>query len=234
MRRAALVVALAALVALAGCGGSNTTSPSPTGTDGPDAAPYPPGVSESGLNNSELLSAHQSTLRNESFELVINNTVNGQPTVVTQRVDDGWSRLLVEIDRPDGLRQEFYADGTLTLREDGNVTTSEQRFPGALRITASFDLRAPLRAATFTPEGTVERDGETLVELTASLDDLNPDAVGGNVTEFEGRVLVGPEGAIRLLDVRFAGTVDGESFTQDYRFTVSGIGETSVDRPDWA
>lgn len=233
MRHAVAVVALAALVALAGCGGSNGTTPSPT-TDGPDGAPYPPGVSDSGLNNSALLSAHQSTLRNESFELVINNTVNAQPTVVSQRVDDGWSRLLVEIDRPDGLRQEFYADGTLTLREAGNVTTSEQPFPGALRITAAFDLQAPLRAATFTPNGTVERDGETLVELTATLEDLNPDAVGGNVTAFDGRVLVGPDGAIRLLDVRFAGSVEGESFTQDYRFTVSGLGETTVERPDWA
>lgn len=157
--RGSAVLAVALLVALAGCnaapGGDGTTTAATTseatrdGTatgTGPGDADPPPGVSASGVTDpDELVDAHDGVLRNTSYTVESNVTVRGEGALLartnaTVRVAAGghpaFQRYRVGGERPEsvglyGYDVETWHDGNATwYATDGPNGTDYRRVPG--------------------------------------------------------------------------------------------------------
>jgi len=262
MRRTLATLALVCAVALAGCGGGGTATPTPTeagpstptdrGT--PTASPtpsaaalgLPPGVTEDGVTDVDaLVAAHAAALEGRSATVAVDVllTVNGtgQNVSFVGEVTPGDDRGLLRVTTADG-RATYYTEGDTTYRrpeQDGqtryDTTDDVSAVPEQPRFGADARVGDALRAANWTVDGVVYRDGEPLVRLAAT-DVETPDGVdtaNGTTVASDGYALVTPDGVVRHVEVRT--TVRGADGTVEYGVAVdvSAVGATSTDRPDW-
>lgn len=257
-RRALVAIAVALLVVLAGCGGTaeptadtstgtaETTGASPTQTVGLDDVALPAGVSESGVTDADALtSAHADALSGTSvtvsmdFRLEVNGT--GQNVSfrgeVTPDTDTGWMQVTLQ----DGVGT-YYTDGGTTYRkveQNGETTfgTTEQvsALPVEPRFGADARIGDALRAANWTATGVVERNGTRLIRLEAS-DVSLPDSVDvANATDVDssGVLLVDADGVVHHVSVRTHVTSDEKTVVYEIEVTLSDVGSTTIQRPDW-
>ncbi|WP_353634061.1 hypothetical protein ABSL23_13165 [Halobacterium sp. NMX12-1] len=176
---------------------------------------YPPGVAENGTlaNVSALLDAHFAATANASVVFTYgmtgpNQTVSrtyghgadGRPFYSSRDENTSDGGRVVEETYWNGSRgySRVYASTRPELgtvhRGFQNVTYLLETYkPGGEAFGRRTDLGTPLHLGNYSVNGTVERGDRTLVELTA--DDASGDAAD-SMTDFDGRVLVTPDGVV--------------------------------------
>ncbi|MCG1003530.1 MULTISPECIES: hypothetical protein [Halobacterium] len=220
-RRAALAACVALLLVTAGCsGGTNTPSPT-TGTWSPNVSvdQYPPGVADNGTlaNSTVLADAHFAATANESVRLTTEANRSNYTSVKTYAHGDGPTPFYATIDRTENgnrIVSESYQTGeygfvrhkvenrnTTLYRVTQNTTTPGT--DGWLTDGDPFDVEYRLATqfvlGNYTVNGTVERGGRTLVELTA--DEPAPDA--DIAPTYNGTALVTPEGVVHRVEASY-------------------------------
>jgi hypothetical protein len=253
MKRIALLAVLCLSVSISGC-----SMVAPDGESEPE--PVAPGLSETGIEDSDALTdAHGDFLENTSFTVITTETVaheNG--TVLEERrsrtaVESGFSAYEAERyastgneSRPDVA---LYFDGetgwSARQTDDGRVVESfsaeSPLSEYVTRSTQTDSLRPVLDSFTTTVSGGTELNGKTLYYVQS--------------TDFHNRYgYLGPRQHVSKLQyAEFSGSVDSEGFVHEYRLIQRGpgneigetltverrvrytdVGETTVERPEWA
>jgi len=258
IRRAALAACVALLLVTAGCTGGANPANSGTATSVTTSAPtttsawsnasvdqYPPGVADDGMlvNATALLDAH--------FAATADQSVN----YTTEWSDPDRSYVRTYARGPN--RTPYYSTDTDTSFEEPVTrqlyATAEQtyfRMSAATRTLTRVRQHVPptkelwgpetvvgpretlshfLNRGNYSVNGSVERGGETLVRLDAR---EGTSLVGESLAEYEGRLLVTPEGVVEEVDESF-GT--GANDTADGRSEGSVTVDTSSEwaEPSW-
>lgn len=251
MSRTALpLLAVAGLVALAGCGavlpGGDA---SPNGPDA-DLEPADPPYATP-LEDSDLLADHEAALRDAGNATVVRNSSvsedgpGGFAALTTARVSLADGRVSL-VERPSPVLQTYrYANGTVFRRTANEDSYSYARVENDTDgRTAAEWARAPLERflplATFTHRGVTERDGER-VHVYRATDAENVDvsrltsgsSMDADVTAVNATLRVRETGAVSFL--QFAYTVEEGGETRDVETTVtySDVGETDASPPVW-
>lgn len=250
-RVAVLVVGFA--VVLAGCqalpvddtgDGGTTPTVDPEGTSTPAEVTMPPGLDESGVTDADaLLSAHAAALEDETvtvsidFRLVVDGAAD-RAALEGKTVPDG-DRGWMSVDLREGTG-EYYTEGGTTYEKatvDGSTryTTTDDvsAIPDEPRFGADDRIRDALRAGNWTATGTVDRDGTTLIRFEAVEVEVpvvdDPDAT----VSAHGELLVDENGVVHHVEVSTEIEADGETVEYGIEVTVSEIGTTAVEEPDW-
>ncbi|WP_232688753.1 hypothetical protein [Halobacterium zhouii] len=234
--------------------GATTTTSAPatttsTGTWSPNASveQYPPGVAANGTltNRTTLLNAHFDATANESVVHTIESkTANehvvrrfahaagGMPTYRTvNRTTDG-KQFVTESYL---TRSNCYSRAAVPNRTVYTVTQNSTSYGNYCRPNGPFvgprlHLDSALMAGNYSVNGTVERNGRTLVQLTA--DEPSKKAKELSTTSYEGTALVTPEGVIYSVDMSMVQEIDDSKESYEESMTL----DTSVDwsgPPPW-
>lgn len=233
-RRLVLVVGVSLLVVFAGCnaGPPSTSTATTTDAGGPsDTGPttvlpaqLPPGVAANGTltNVSALVDAHYAAMADEPMTLTVQGTnPNGSSVVRYAHGANGTPTSVVDDRTTDGRRvvTAFYRDGwhaftravapdRRTRRVAQNTTVGGAPVPtdgGQVRGT----LWLTLVTGTYHVDGTVDRDGRTLVRLTAT--EVSPKGRSLGTTAYEGTALVTSDGVVYDVTTAFDQHVDGKT-----------------------
>jgi len=177
---------------------------------------YPPGVADNGTlaNASVLVDAHFAATASESVVLTLEAGTGPNRTVKTYAHGDSPTPFAATIDGTvDGTR---FARGSYQTAEHGFVR-HEFRNRTLYRVTQNtttpgtdgwltrgifgveYELTGVFYAGNYTVNGTVERGGRTLVELTADEPARNMDTVAA----YDGTALVTPKGAIHSVEASY-------------------------------
>lgn len=227
-------LAVCVLVVLAGCTGAL----GPLGGD--DGPSPPPGVSGADVNASVLLDAHVASLDNESFTATLPDGPAGHGGEVTARVSANDTARVARESSLGGTANVFVADGAShwvadesgtdyvvsnwSARHDRSLRTWYAAPPALQRALGATDERV---APDLSRNGTVERDGRTLWRL--DVDASNQTRAAG-LSNVRGHVLATPDG--RIVDAAYRYDRGGTAVSLTYE--LSAVGETAVERPDWA
>jgi len=260
MGRKLVVLVLAGALLLAGCvGGSGDASESPDATE--TATPTPPeatagehpAVTESTVDVSTFVRGHLTVLSGlKSFTVLDNRTVtyveNGSVVVravQVNKVDMANQRQRVEqrqlapdVDIPDELILFRNATASCQLRSgeyecgDGGVST--QRLIASTIETTSLET---FGAPEFSPDGIVDRDGQSLYRYSASAFRTSMDSTtreelfGADPSLVEATLLVHPSG--RIVEYSLTYRTGGEAPQElDLAYTTTAVNVTSVEPPD--
>jgi hypothetical protein len=253
VRRVVLTVAVAALVATAGCSGLG-------GSDNGDVG-Y--GVSGGDLDGGNLVSATDDAIGEAgSYTIEQQSTATGTQqgteftanSTTTTRVDLSAGQGLRESQRSQttgGVKQAVsstvYTDGETSYRQqeaNGNVTYDTQTgsasgFGGIqpVNVTAfGQDYSQIVDAIAWEQDGTESVDGTTGT-VYAATGVANESAFGANegatVENVDASLLVDSDGVIRELSIAYTIESDGASTTVDVTVAITEIGSTSVSEPGW-
>jgi hypothetical protein len=253
LRKAALPVLLAVLLALAGCTSLNQlTSPNE-----PTEEELPPGVSQSGVENtSALVAAHTAALNESGYAYRVdlrgsagtgagNETSTAYETNLTQtaRAEAGGRPASVSaetrVSSAMGNQSQgatYWWNDTTTLARlstsEGTQYVSLDRIPGDGQLYAPDEqyLRQVVGASNFSVTGVDRSGSETLVTLTAT----EPNATLEGVTSYNATLVVDPSG--RVHSATQHAVVESQQGTQtvdlDYELTETSV--ETVERPAWA
>ncbi len=278
MRRLLLVLAVALMIAVAGCSGDSSDTPTPTtegdpgtdtpgdmtdtpgdgtdtpgdgtdtpgdGTDTPGDGP-PPGVNDNGtVNTSAIGVAHYSVLQNSSFQVDVSEEGGEDPVTFTLRNGTGAIRIDIDESGGDGVSQFYISENVITNFNNTETPPKTYSYGStSAQFTATFTYAIllgvypgqQLNVGIFETDGTVTQDGEELTRL--SVTGVNDTAVeeGGffsgdaTLTDMSGEILVRSDGLVREMSLRQ--TFDSGQ-TKNLSFTLSNLGSTSADEPDW-
>lgn len=239
---------------LAGCtggdsgAGTETTAGgdtgSTTGTQSLDG--YPPGTSESGIEEPTILyEATRTALRNNDYRLTTQLAVGGGSTV-SQEVA---SSLRAERSRHTFTAASeqnviYTADGTRYVKSTtaGETSYSERSVERAFReqhrsrdVVRMLDgaemLGGIIRNGRYEPTETVSQVGRAAWQF--DLRSPNPENVDGDVAESTGMVVVGADGVILKgeLALNFEAGTSPDSLYNS--FTIGALGAVDVERPTW-
>lgn len=246
-------LALAALLALAGCGAPAAPGPASTATPAPvpeeTPAPFPPGVDERGVYDpGRLVDAHAAVLANASYTVRV-TSVHSRPGGELRsryarviRLSAGEERVhyvLNKTDRRNGTTDvrhiERYNDGDrlFVAVSEGNETT--------------YRVREVARSRSFLAASTGDRQGfgRLLGRLRPALTDIRTE---NGTTRY--RLASGPTDVRPLRNVTFDALVDRRGVVREYNITYTvrrdgapvrvrvdvaftDVGSTTVRRPDW-
>ncbi len=256
--RAALAVAC--LVALAGCslpfGGSPTPTVTPTATPTPvtpEPEPYPPGLSEDGVENgTTLFRTHVDAVTATGYTAVaaVNTTVRrngfliGVETRAELAVEPNASRYLDQrriVGGPVERREAYWSNGSVEIvrRLEGGETEYERGDPRSPRRVAGRRLLLPyLTGGEFVVESSNESAGTRTVTLLAtSMSD--PEAVrralpkaAESIESFRARLVVAGE-RIRSLEADVEFGIEGTNRTHHVEYELVDTGDVTVEQPDW-
>ena len=244
------LLAVAGLVALAGCGavlpGGDASPSGPDADLEPAESPY-----STPLEDSVLLDDHEAALRDaETFTVVRNTTVTesgpgGFESLTTARVSLAGGRVYL-VERPAPVLQTYrYANGTVFQRvanEDAySGSRTENESDGR---TASEWARAPIERflplASFTHRGVTERGGERVHVYRAtdvenvSVSRLTPGSSADvEVTAVNATVRVRESGVVSRLVFAYDTEAAGETRHLRTVVTVTDLGETDASAPVW-
>ncbi|WP_254822303.1 DUF7537 family lipoprotein [Haloglomus halophilum] len=255
MHRRRLVVALLALLLLAGCNalsapssGTETLTPAAVPEGVPTAAPgVPAAEGVTALDADRLLAADERRREATSYRLMRAVEIRGRNW--TTRIDrdrrvaaDGTIYERVETEGSPGLtpavaRSELWKDGsTVFVRTYDQDGTRIERGPFP-SVPGHFRRWVLLREQLVTGgEYRVERTAEGVVLRTAE-----PPPVGeavipislGEPRNVTAQLAVEESGLIRSLRLRYDTTFQGETVRVEITHRLTAVGNTTVDRPDW-
>lgn len=252
--RAALAVAC--LVALAGCSLPSGGSPSPTATPTPatpEPEPYPPGLSEDGVENgTTLFRAHVDATTATGYTAVaaVNTTVhrNGFLIEVQTRAEltvepnaSGYLDQRRVVGGPVERREAYWSNGSVEIvrRQAGGETEYERGDPRSPRQIAGRRLLLPyLTGGEFEVESANESNGTRRITLLAtSMSD--PEAVrpalpeaAESIESFRARLVVDGE-RIRSLEADVEFGIEETNRTHHVEYELLETGDVAVDQPDW-
>ena len=201
---------------------TTTSSTTTTGTWSPNASveQYPPGVAENGslTNASRLVDAHFNATANKPVELTYQGVLEEKRFVKTYT--RGTSEMphystsnetdLTDTIVPAGyVAASYHTDSHSYVKKGGNETEdsvyvrqNNRLAPDRWLLNASNTTRRTLSfhfsSGNYTVNGTVERDGQTFIQLTA-----NTSTPPNELQRYEGTVLVTPAGVIYNLDASY-------------------------------
>lgn len=258
-----LVVALAALVLLAGCAalvgddgdvgdGADAGAADVDVQVDVDSFDYPAGYDAGGVDDGDrALETYESALLEagtfEGAYRYVANTEDGETAVTVEYAvdfDEEAALQHVAIESPDGngTTDAYYADGRLYQRSSfgdvqSDVAVEDEPFPDE-GLTAAEAITPLLTNATGYDVTVDELDGEPVAVFET--DDLaGGEALLGveaaeNVTNFEARFVVDEQGVVRESTYTVTYDYDGEERIAELSFEVSALGGPTVERPDWA
>ncbi|MFC3476751.1 hypothetical protein [Halobacterium litoreum] len=223
-----------------------TTTP-PTETWSPNASveQYPPGVADNGtlVNASALVDAHFEATANRASAFTVewdSQSENGVRRYV--RSADGTPYYSVFNRTSDGVRttEQFYATGShgysrVTVDDETVYRVYQNNTRGVSAWTQDStagprdSLSRQLASGNYSVNGTVERGGQTFVQLSA--DEVSQDR-SGFYAAYEGTVLVTPEGVVHEVDASHTTESDGETVQTEASITVDTDVEWSGP-PSW-
>lgn len=222
------------------------STPTPTATSEPfGGASPPPGVDDGGVTDPDaLMDAHAAGLDGVSttVEIRFYLSVNGsnQSRVLRAKVLPGEDRGWMRAEFDGGVGTYYTADGTTYYREvvDGQATygTTDQvsAVPERERFGADERARTAIESADWAPAGTVERNGRTLFEFRATaVEPPNVDTENGTTVTSRGRLLVDGDGVVHHVSVETTVETDGGTVRYGSTVSLSDVGATTVERPDW-
>jgi hypothetical protein len=253
------VALLAVLVALAGCGGGQTDTPTPTRPgddvftdrptpDGPNLG-FPDDVPESGYNETAMFLDHLETLQGQSYRLAWVRSDGETERDLATVSPNGLPRLTTAI-RPTGRSVSYVASGEaygvenvsgdvrFTRSAANNGTLIPSFAPGGAGLPeVTRALASHVVTTEFRANGTRTINGTSYTVLSANGTDAFVAAYGNrvlphdreNATAFEGTVLVHPDGYVRS----FEGHYEWPDRTLDVEITTSAVGTATVEKPDW-
>jgi hypothetical protein len=197
-----------------------------------------PGVQSDGIADpARLLAAHDEALSNRSYTVRLSSRrETNQSTTVTYgravRVgEDGHFHYVLTTETPGGEYRIERWRGAETaaeaVTEKGNTTYRRLEDPAIPNLLTGGDLWRLFVALPADVEAIGDRDGTAVHRVTGGPGELPPLS---NVTY---AVEVTERGLIRAYEVRYdlAGRTPGTTVT--VTATVSGVGETTVERPPW-
>lgn len=256
-------IVLACLLVLAGCtlpfGGDQTPTPEPTQTASPTPTPepedpYPPGVSETVLDNStQLLNAHVETITETGYEATaqVNTTVERASFLIEA---ESFARTTVAANAsayyeqrqtlggPVERTESRWSNGSVEFvrtQENGDVgyEREETRHRGVL---AGRPVLEPyLNGSNFTVDTVNETSDPATVTLVADeVDDEEalreglPDETQ-EVRWLNATMVVDEAGRILSMEVSVGIVIGGEDRIHQVTYSIESIGGVDVDRPDW-
>lgn len=244
MRRTVAVLAVVALVALAGCsalpvGGDDASNDAESNDEAPtlESVAYPDGYDQSGVTDTQaaLDSHNASTADAAGFHLSASmratvDTSDGEETrtlSLERTVDNAAGTEYSRLELSQGSSETYRtADGQVYVRiDDGSNVAYDTSRPEAASTVSVANFRGVFDSAAFTADS-VRTEGETTL-ITYTADELRDgdDAVENVSAE----LVVDTEGRIHSLSISYDVTngadIDAE-FVFDYR-------DTTVEQPDW-
>jgi hypothetical protein len=252
------LVGLSLLIVLAGCSGaggpqSPSTSSKSTPQNGmnqPEATfgnvQFPSGAAATSINETQVLSGHQSVLTNRDYRLGINLThaVSGQVANTTTIIASNKSRhrLYLQSYLPGRSLQEYYtANRSLsrtivgdnisrTVNETGSLEAVQKRQaqPGDLLTTL-------LATSNFTAVNTTTIDGyDAVIYNVTDVSASNSSRLPPTIEQFNGSMTIDERGVIWEAALLTVGTRDGtvEAMFQEYQ--IISYGSVHVGKPEWA
>lgn len=257
--RATLTVVLAAFVLLSGCsgligGGNGAPSGTPTDElpDDPEEFDYASGFGADGVTDGETaLETYNDAVQAQGsytgeYGYVV-RTPNGTTDVdVEYRVDfeseQAYQKAVVESPEVNATLDTYYENDTRYSwakyqGERGNVGVENETFPPE-QLTASEAIQPLLLNAT-DYEATVERQNGQQVVVYETNEIGNANGVLGvndpdSISNFEATFVVDSEGLIHSASYQLEFVTGGEERSATMEFELTELGETTVERPDWA
>ena len=240
--RSTLAVSLVVVtVLLAGCSGLVGDE----GPGSPEEFEYADGYSADGITDGEAASESYSQGLQEqgSYTVEYNQRIQEVQADVVYRVDVENQKAYHSVDVPSedyGVESYYTEDRQFTRvfrPEEGNVSVEEREFTAEALDGA--DVIDPLLSNTTVYESRIEeRDGTSVVVYEANGTEAATevfDIDGENVTAFSASLAVDSDGLVR--EARYEMSYldgDGTEQTVSLDFEVTGLGETTVERPEWA
>lgn len=223
-RLAALTVSIALLLVFAGCSGGMTTNANETANISADQ--YPPGVAENGTltDVNALFDAHYNQTADEPISLTINISNPNASTVFhyIHGADGMPTYYAVNRTKNDNRRvTEFFKSGSNAYVRAGYANTEEyivaqnvtvQGAPAPIdngRLSPGTYLVTTLANGNYSVDGVVERNGRTLVRLTA--DEVSPAGKNRRTMRYEGTALVTPDGVVYTVNANYDLQIDGST-----------------------
>ncbi len=257
-KRLIALFGLSILVILAGCNG--TTGPqSPTGTQSEiitqndtdksetvfNGVELPDGTTASSINQTEVLSSHQSLLANQDYQVEINLTHvrSGRITNTTTVIASNRSRrqLQLQSDLPGRSLQEYYtANQSMSRREvGGSVTYNTDKvdsFESVHRREARGGslLTAILAASKFTAVNTTTVDGYDAVRYNVTdVSGVNSTRLPSTIQQFNGSIVIGERGIIWKATLLTVGTRNETVEAMAQKYQTLKYGNVRVKKPEW-
>lgn len=259
VRRSTLAVSLVVvLVLLSGCsavldggnGNGNGTVADATPTPGPASFDYADGYGPDGVTDGEAaIESHESALVDHgsyaggytyrieqstgTTDVEVENSVDFDGEAGYQRVDveDPRYTAVIEVYRDSDTRYE-----RSEVENETSLNRTEQAFE-AEDLTAIDPIRPLLLNISEYEASMGERDGDTVVVYEKSSADGVDSFYGinesANITSFSATLAVDSDGIVRSADYELAYTNRDQERVLTVEYSLSGFGETSVDRPDW-
>jgi len=270
MKRILAIVAVAAMLVLAGCNGGGQGTASPNGTDaaagmstpdvpeslsvdvspngpgsgGSDAVSsdmYPPGVDDSGVTNATALVENHLDVAGANAEMRMALTSAGGTLGLVHR-NGSDSEYLRYVNTSTERSDTWWRSGSTVVRRNASMSPPVTYSHGETNTYTGYQVLGLVRVIPYVSlqvmsmsvDGTTTIDGQEVLRL--SIDSINQSSdalpVGSALENASGYVLVTSEGVIR--ELHWEATDTNTSTTESVTVTVSGVGETSVERPDWA
>jgi hypothetical protein len=244
-RRYAAVVAVAAMLVLAGCGaggggdgssgdgGGPTATATVTPTPTPETVEYPAGLSEDGFENATLfLERHRGALTSgPSYAVRMDVTVGSETQTLRASTDPETERIRSQTERNGDLDYDiYYADGTQYVRQvnDGSGTygTTDATFRSAAEGLNGGQFLTTVVLLNLSATGVTTENGQTVVTYEI----LGPRSTSEGIAEADGTVRVNAEGRLVAFEYDLVST-EGREVSVTWERT--GVGETTVEEPDW-
>lgn len=236
-----LVVVVVACIALAGCSLGGNAGP---GAETPslDSVPYPDGYDRNGTTSpSAVVSGHQASLLtapNYSVRWGVHTQQNGstvQNVSVQGSVSPANNRSLIRLAQhgPDGEidgyhREAYYGDGRQRVYSLANETQTAQASLNFSQLVPLYPNRiAQVHGVVNLTASGVERRGNDSV-ITYDVTGVAA-AASEQLESASGNVRVTEDGRLVALDV----TIASGAAEQAFRYSITGVGNSTVDRPDW-
>lgn len=251
-RRVSVAVVVLAVVLLAGCSAILGGDVGDGGADEPAEFDYPEGYSADGIDDGErAVETYEAALFEAgnytgeyTYFVVTDGTLTsiGVDYVVDFEAEHGLQRVIVDAPDTHTMTESYYEEGKLYQRsvdadDESTVTVSEEPF-ARTDLTAAEAVEPLLSNATGYNVSISEVDGVRVARYETD------DVTGAGqflgvedteiVSSFEANITVDQRGLVRTAEYSITYVFQGEDRSVSMTFEVTDVGETTVERPEWA
>lgn len=237
------VLAVAVMLVLAGCGGADNGTATPTATEAPpteqsntpslSTVNYPAGLSADGFDNATLfLETHRDAMTaGPSYAVHMDVTAGQETQTLRANTDPDSERIRSQTERNGELDYDiYYADDTQYLRQvtddgdsygttDATFESAAEGLNGGQFITTVVLL--DLEATTISTE-----DDRTII----TFDVVGPRSTAEGIAEAGGTVDISTDGRLTAFEYDLVST-DGQEVSVAWERT--DVGATTVEEPEW-